>query len=369
MTRILHTEWSDGWGGQERRILEEMRGLHARGHDIWLATRRDAQLRSAANAANIPTITIPLRAATDIDSVIQLSRQLKKLRVDVVNTHSGIDSWIGGIAARWARAPVLLRTRHLNNPLRRHWTNFVHYLPDRIIACGQAIQTRLVAECGFPSEQVVSIPTGIDFKRFSPAKDRESVRTSLDLNPDDEILLMVGVLRGVKRHLLALDALSRLATERPKLKLILAGDGPMQTDIRTQADNLGLGDRVHFLGYRDDIPDLMNAADALLLCSRSEGVPQAITQALGLGLPVIATDVGGVSELILNEKTGILVPPENAPAIASGIERVFNNLTWARTLGEAGKSHVQEHFSLDAMLDATEQLCNDLLQHKKTSHQ
>lgn len=361
--RILHTEWSDGFGGQERRILAEMKGMRARGHDIWLATREGAQLRVAAETAGIPTLILPLRGAADLASAARLARELRRLRIDVVNTHSGVDSWVGGIAARWARSPVLLRTRHLNNPLRRGWTNFVHYLPDRIVACGEAVRARLVEECGFPAAQVVSIPTGIDFAGFRPTRDRATVRAGLGLGEDDELLLMVGVLRGVKRHLLALDALQRLADARPRLQLILAGDGPMRDELGARADALGLAGRVHFIGHRDDVPDLLGAADALLLSSRSEGVPQAVTQALGLGLPVVATRVGGVPELIRDEDTGLLVPPEDAEAMAAALERVFADPDWARSLGERGRAHVHAHFSLDAMLDATERLCDDLLHH------
>lgn len=360
--RILHTEWSDGFGGQERRILAEMTGMRARGHDIWLATRAEAQLHTAAEAAGIPTLHLPLRGAADLASAARLARQLRRLRIDVVNTHSGIDSWVGGIAARWARSPVLLRTRHLNNPLRRGWTNFVHYLPDRIIACGEAVRTRLVDECGFPAAQVVSIPTGIDFARFRPARPRHSVRAALGLDDTDELLLMVGVLRGVKRHLLALEAIHRLGERRPRLQLVLAGDGPMREEIAARAETLGLTGRVHFLGHRDDVPDLMGAADGLLLSSRSEGVPQAVTQELGMGLPVVATDVGGVPELIRQEDTGLLVPTEDADAMAAALDRVFTDPGWAKTLGERGRAHVHAHFSLDAMLDTTERLCDDLLQ-------
>lgn len=359
--RILHTEWSDGFGGQERRILAEMTGMQARGHEVWLATRDQTQLRVAAEAAGIPTLILPLRGAADLASSASLARQLRKHRIDVVNTHSGVDSWVGGIAARWAGTPVLLRTRHLNNPLRRGWTNFVHYLPNRIIACGDAVRVRLIDECGFPASQIVSIPTGIDFTHFRPQRSRSEVRAEFGLADEDEVLLMVGVLRGVKRHLLALEAFAQLVRTRSRLRLVLAGDGPMWGEITAYAATLGIDRQLLLLGHRDDIPDLMTASDALLLSSRSEGVPQAVTQALGLGLPVVATAVGGVPELIHHEETGLLVPAEDADAMATALDRLLEDPLWARTLGQHGQAHVHAHFSLNAMLDATEHLCDDLL--------
>lgn len=359
--RILHTEWSDGWGGQERRIISEMRGMQARGHTLWLATREHARILVEAENAGIPTLTLPFRRAVDPTSVMRLRRQLRRLNVEIVNTHSGVDSWIGGLAARSAGTPVLLRTRHLNIPLRRGWTNFVHYLPDRIIACGEAIRTNLVDECGFPSEQVVSIPTGIDFDSFRPRRSREETRAELGLRNADLAVLMVGIIRSVKRHTVALETLRKLTQDYPNIRLLIAGDGPLRDEVETQADKLGLSSHVCFLGYRDDVADLMQAADVMLLTSRSEGVPQALTQALGLGLPVVATEVGSVPELIRHERTGLLAPAEQPEAIAAQLRRIIDDPDWARRLGAQGRTHVHTHYSLASMLDATERLCEHQL--------
>lgn len=361
--RILHTEWSDGWGGQEQRIVSEMRGMQARGHELILLTRPEAQIREKAEAAGIETLTLPFRNAADLPSSFRLARLARRRHVDLINTHSGVDSWIGGLAARLSATP-LVRTRHLNIPLKRRPSNFVHYLPARIIACGDAVRARLVDECGFPASQVVSIPTGIDFSTFKPARERSAVRTQENCGKSDEIVLMVGVIRGVKRHLLALDVIARLVPQRPRLRLWIAGDGPMRAEVEARTRQLRLEERVHFLGYREDVPDLMQAADALLLTSRSEGVPQVITQALGLGLPVVSTRVGSVSELIDHERTGLLGPPEDADALAHALARLLDHPAWARQLAANGQAHVRAHYSLEAMLDATEKVYAQALEDK-----
>jgi glycosyltransferase involved in cell wall biosynthesis len=360
--RILHTEWSDGWGGQERRIIAEMAGMARRGHHIVLATRPHAKIAAKAREANIGVIELPFSRRTDLGSILRLARYLKRERIDVANTHSGVDSWIGGLAAKLAGTPVLVRTRHLNLPLKRNLLNFVHYLPDRIITCGEGMRRHLAEGCGFPPGQLVSIPTGIDFAAFSPRKSRDAVREELRLREGDFVVLMVGIIRGVKRHEIALKATKQLLAAVPRAQLVLAGEGPMQPDMERLARELGIADRVHFLGHRDDVPDLMAAADVLLLTSRSEGVPQAVTQALGLGLPVVATKVGGVPELIEHERTGLLIPPENPEAAAEALTRIAQDRDWAAKLGTAGREHVLAHFSLEAMLDHTEQLFVELLE-------
>ncbi len=363
--RILHTEWSDGMGGQEQRVLSEMVGMARRGHQVVLVTRLHAKIAAAATAEGITVISLPLRRCTDLRSILKLAHYLRRSHFDVVNTHSSVDSWIGGIAAKLAGTPVLVRTRHLNLPLKRSWWNFVHYLPDTMITCGETMRRQLAEGCGFAPEDMVSIPTGIDFETFAPHSMRPVLlRQELGLAEDAFVVLMVGVIRSVKRHEVALRAMAQFIPLCPRAQLVLAGDGPMRSDMERLAVELGITKHVHFLGHRSDIPDLMAAADALLLTSRSEGVPQAVTQALGMRLPVVSTNVGGVGELVDNEMSGLLIPSEDPTAAAAALLRIQRDKKWARRLGEAGQAHVHNQFSLHTMLDKVEMLLMDLLQKK-----
>lgn len=366
--RILHTEWSDGWGGQERRVLSEMAGMAARGHDLFLVTRPHSHLRREAEAQGIPVSTLPLRGPADLFSIYTLARWLRRWGVDVVNTHSGRDSWVGGLAARLARTPVLLRTRHLNLPLRRSRRNFVHWLPDRIVTCGDAMRRQLVEDCGFPPHQLVSIPTGVDFDRFVPRLPRPELRRSLRLKADDFLVLMVGIIRGVKRHELALRAMPRVVETVPHAHLLIAGDGPMRADTERLTAELGLSGHVYFLGYRDDVAKLMGAVDLLLLTSRSDVVPQAVTQALRLALPVVATAVGRVVELLEHKRTELLVPPEDTRSRVRAVQGVGTAPQEAHAFAERGRTHVLARHSLQAMFNSTLELCDTLLAEKRGSH-
>jgi hypothetical protein len=116
--RILHTEWSDGWGGQERRVVSEIAGMRSRGHEVWLANRPAARIAAEAERRGIPALRLPFRSAFDPATVYRLRDFIRRERIDVVNTHSGKDSWAGGMAARLAGVK-LVRTRHLDLPLRR----------------------------------------------------------------------------------------------------------------------------------------------------------------------------------------------------------------------------------------------------------
>ena len=351
---VLHTEWSDGWGGQERRVLSEMVGMRARGYQQILACRSSSTIGREAKARGIRVVHLPFAGKFDLASIVGLKRLIDQEGVNLVSTHSGIDSWVGSIAARWSGA-LIVRTRHLNLPLKRNIFNFVHYLPHAVVTCGEVMRQNLV-DRGFPPSDVLSIPTGIDFDSFRSRISRADARNKLQLPESCFAIAMVGIIRGVKRHEVALRAFALFRDAHPQARLLLVGDGPMSKDMRQLAEELGLGQSVSFLGHRDDVADLLAAADCFLLSSRSEGVPQAITQALGCGLPVVATAVGGVPELIIDGRTGLLVEPESPQLMAEALARVADDAALASRLGQAGKAHVEEHYSLQAMLNKTEAL-------------
>jgi glycosyltransferase involved in cell wall biosynthesis len=246
---------------------------------------------------------------------------MQREHIDICITHSSIDSWVGGLATKWVGAK-LVRTRHINLPLHRKWYNFVHFLPDRLVTCGEAMRSNLIQNHGFPPAQVVSIPTGINFDDFCPQRDRSAVRDELEVSDETFLVLMVAIIRGIKRHEVAIRAFAEFHQEYPYAVLVLAGDGPLRSSMEQLCRELGVADAARFLGHRDDIPDIIRASDVLVLTSRSEGVPQAVTQALGLGVPVVSTNVGGVLELVIHDETGLLVEPERPGAVAAALRRL-----------------------------------------------
>ena len=361
---VLHTEWSNGWGGQERRVLSEMQGMRERGHRVLLATRKGCTLAHKAAEIGIPVACFAFSGKLDFLTVLRLWQFIRAQGVDIVSTHSGIDSWVGGMAARLSGAR-LVRTRHLNIPLRRSWHNFVHFLPHRIVTCGRATLANLRDDQGFPEDQLTSIPTGINFANFRPRRTRQQVRSELGLSGSDAqtrfIVLMVAVIRAVKRHEVAVDAFALFHQRHPDSLLLLAGEGPMRTQVEAMCAIRGISGAVRFLGHREDIPDLMAASDALILTSRSEGIPQVVTQAMGIGLPVIATAVGGVPELVIDGKTGLLVAPERVEETAAALARLHDDPRLREQLSAAAREHVLAHFSSEAMLNLTEALYSELV--------
>jgi glycosyltransferase involved in cell wall biosynthesis len=351
---IVHTEWSDGFGGQEHRILLECREMMRRGHRAAIVCRPEALLLGRAGDAGIPVIPVPIRSSADLAAVAAMVRIFRQRGATVVNTHSGKDSWVGSVAAKVARVPLLIRTRHISVPIRRHPFNMVYRWPDGYITTGEMIRDHLLAE-GIPAERVVSIPTGVDPERFSPAVDGGRIRREFGIAPDVFLVSMIGVLRTWKRHDLFLEAIRLLRERGVPAGALVAGEGPRREAIEAEIAAKGLAGTVILAGYRADVPEILAASDALVLPSdRFEGVPQVILQALAMERAVIASPVGGIPEVVHPEETGLLCPAGDAAAYAGALERLARDPALGERLGKAGRDRVLARYTVAAMGDRTE---------------
>ncbi|GAB6182650.1 glycosyltransferase family 4 protein [Thermodesulfovibrio hydrogeniphilus] len=358
--KILHTEWSDGMGGQEKRVLYECKGLMEKGHSVTLVCREKSRIKEKAIELGIEVITLPLRKPYDIESIIKLVKILKQKKVNIINTHSGIDSWIGAIAGKIAGVKAIVRTRHLNLPLRRNIFNFVHYLPDLFITCGENMRKNLIENNGFPSEKVISIPTGVEEKFFYVKRDK-SIKQKFGLDQNNQIIINVGILRLVKNHELTIIAFSKVLNEFPFAKLFLIGEGPRKNFLMDLVKKLNIENSVIFTGFQEDVTPFYSVADVFVLSSKSEGLPQALLQAMAVGVPVVATAVGGVPEVVKHEITGLLTKPDDADELAENIIKVLKNPRFGEIMAEKAKKEIKEKHSLKAMLDKIESVYMELV--------
>lgn len=361
--RILHTEWSDGLGGQEKRILLEATGLAERGHEVTIVCREEARIKKEALRQGIEVETLPFRRLYDIESILRLYAFIKKKRSHVVNTHSGIDSWIGGIAARLAGVPLLVRTRHLNIPLRRNILNFIHYLPDVYITCGEDMRQNLINKCGFPFQKVVSVPTGIEPVFFDIKRDSEA-KVKYGLNSDNIVVTNVGILRKVKGHEVTLRSVKRVIGSFPHVRFLIVGDGPRREHLEEMVNELGISGYVLFTGFIENVAEVYSFTDVAILSSWSEGLPQSLLHAMAAGVPVVATKVGGVPEVVIHEETGILIEPGDSESLSKGIIRVLKDPLLREHMVSKAREIIKSRYTIDHMLDKTESLYRELLSRK-----
>lgn len=320
---------------------------------MLLVCRPGARIRSEAEKHGVRVITLPLRRPFDVPSILKLRKILKEQAVDIVNTHSGVDSWVGAIAAKLAGVPLLVRTRHLNIPLKRSIFNFVHYLPDVYITCGENMRNTLVDQCGFAAERVVSIPTGVPMEFFDVARDAGG-KKAFGLDPETPVISNVGILRRVKGHETTFRAVPAVVREFPHVRFLIVGDGPRRQELERMAEDMDIKKYMVFTGFRDDIRAVYACTDVAILSSWSEGLPQSVLQALACGVPVIATRVGGVPEVVIQGKTGVLVEAGDHEGLAREIVTALREPAKARQVALAGKEFVRNSHSVEHMLDQLE---------------
>jgi len=268
----------------------------------------------------------------------------------------------GGLtAAALARVPGIVATVHLfpevsfsraTYAIQRILASAV----DCYIGVSRDVVRRLGQTFGVPARKLRMVHNGVPLHHFDVPVDN-ALRATLGVGVEQRIVLTIGRLVQQKGHRYLLQAAARV----PNAVFVLLGDGPEQSALEAQASALGVRNRVVFLGYRQDVPDLLACADLLVLPSLFEGLPLSVLEAMAAGKPVIATDVGGTSEVIEPEQTGLLVPPANPGALAGAIRRVLFDRRLAERLALTGKARVRDEFSAATMVQSVTQIYEDVL--------
>jgi len=290
-----------------------------------------------------------MRGAWDIAAALGLRRAMRAQRVDVVHTHSSVDSWVGGLAARSLGLP-LVRSRHVSIPIPRRRA-LVYRLADRIVTSGDTV-AGVVAAAGVPRERIVAIGPGVDTRRFHPGISGTAVRAELGLT--GPVVGLVANIRGSKGHRYFLEAARDVLRVRPDARFLIVGDGIGFDDVRRRVKDLALDDGVIMTGFRRDVPEVMAALDVLVLPSiRSEAMSQVVPQALAIGTPVVGTTVGGTPELVRDGHNGRLVPPADAAALARAIVELLDDPARARAMAQRGQAEVLAQHSLEAAMART----------------
>ncbi len=363
---ILHTESSTGWAGQEMRIILEAREMKKLGYRIIIAVQPGSGIIPAIDREGFEKKILNMRKKDFIISIIYLMKTIAKYKVDIVSTHSSWDSWIASIAARASRRrPIILRTRHLSTPISKGILSRIvyQYLPHLIITTGNSIRETLININHFPENKIISIPTGVDLNVFYPRPMNNTLRAELGISQEEKAIGTIAALRSWKGHNYLLEAAKILIERRKGVKFVIVGDGPRYTHLIEKAVSLGIKDWVLFLGYRDDINDVLSALDMVVLPSyANEGVPQAILQAMAMEKPVIACNTGSIPEVTHDRETGILVEPKNSQALAESIALLLDTPDICSKVAINAKKFIESEYSLKNMVVKIEKVYNSFIQ-------
>lgn len=344
--RVLHVRTVCGnGGGPEKTIFRGADYLPALGVEAEALYLLDAHapadaLRAMGAAASMPVHFVTEKSALDASGASALARLTRHDRFDIVHTHDYKANALARLLASTASYRIVATAHGYNQTTVREGC---YYALEKLllrradaVICPSQPLLELLADSGVSRRRLCLIPNGIELDRwpFQPRRQRAGAGR----------LLYVGRLSREKNVSALLDATALLVSRRHAVRLEVAGDGPEHDRLTERIDALGLSAAARLLGHREDVLDLLAAADVLVNPSLAEAMPNSVLEALACGAPVVATDVGATGELVLHEQTGLLTPPGDAEAMAWAVERLLAAPDFAQALAVRGRSHVEEKF-------------------------
>lgn len=326
---------------------------------VFLCLDHLGELGENLKADGFPISVLGRREGFDLRCARRLSRQLKAEGVDLIHAHQYTPffySLTAGLVGR--RRPILFTEHgrfHPDYPRKKRMLFNKMFLKrrDRVVAVGEAVRKALNDNEGIAAERVQVIYNGIDLSRFEiddPAV-RPRLRQELNLADDDFVAVLVGRLDYLKDHLTAVRTAERVVRQIPNFKLLLVGEGEERTAIEREVAERNVSHCVRLLGTRRDVPELLNASDVCLLTSISEGIPLTLIEGMAASLPVVATDVGGVAEVVIEGQTGLLAPAKDDAALAASIIQLHGDAELCSRLGSSGRERARAVFAEEAMHD------------------
>jgi glycosyltransferase involved in cell wall biosynthesis len=370
--RIVHVIKVTGIAGAERHLLTLLPALRERGVEVHLVplTEPDNPVADFTQAMQERGITVHPQVIghdADLRMAWRLRDLFRQLAPDIVHTHLLHADLYGIPGARLAGVPVIVTSRHNDNAFRRRFpVRQVNQGLWRMVDAGIAISdsiARFAREVeGAPAGKVHRIYYGLEFD--ANAVDRREARRALcresGLEPQTPRVGIVCRLVEQKGVVYGLRAFSRVTAESPA-HLVIAGDGPLRESLEAEARALGIAERVHFLGWRDDVPQLMAAFDVFLLPSLWEGFGLVLLEAMSQQTPVVASAVSAIPEIVVDRQTGLLAPPRDADTLAGALRTLLHDLPLARHFGLMGQERLEATFNAGAMIAATYDLYRALL--------
>jgi glycosyltransferase involved in cell wall biosynthesis len=350
--RILHTESGPNWGGQEMRILEQVRWLNGHGHQAWVAARPGSKIIARAVEWGLPYFEVNFRGSANPGVIRQLRRIVREQGIDVVDCHSSRDASHCTLL-RLFGIPVV-RTLHLE-VIHFDWAHRLvwRHGNDRLIVVTEVLRQRLAA-LGLDAAKIDVINEGIDLAEFDCRRSGDPVRTELGIPAGCKVITNIGMIRPDKGQQYFVEAAAAIAAAYPEVRFLIVGAATLpeyERELRAHIQASPQRDKFILAGFRSDIADLIAASDCLVVSSLAEAHSRIIPEGFAMKRPVVATRVGGIPELVTPGVTGTLVEPADAAAIAAGVIRVLESDQGA--ILENAHAMAQDRFAIEGMMRRT----------------
>ncbi|MCC6650602.1 MAG: glycosyltransferase family 4 protein [Candidatus Eisenbacteria bacterium] len=371
MIRVAHVVEAMHQGGAESLVIEHVRLAAPDVHSTVIALNRGGPALEAAGAGGAETLLLQ-KGGAKAQGLLRLARELRERRIDVVNAHNPIGAVYGTLAARMAGVPVVVRTEHsIHYPGRggrlygmvEPWLTG---LSDRVICVCEASRESHVSRLGNHAHRFVTILNGIAADADGAAgaaggRDRMNIRASLGVVPGEPLALTVGSLTVQKSQDVMLRGMAVALERVPNATLLIAGEGRLRDELLALHAQLGLGERVRFIGARLDVPELMHACDLFVLSSSREGLSVTLLEAMRAGRATLATAIGGNPEAVADGVNGRIVPGGDPAAFGAALADMLSDPRALAEYGAAGERRWRERFTAERMVGTTEVLYREAL--------
>lgn len=357
--RVVHLVSTLNMGGLEKVVYDLTRLADRNQFELQVICLGEVgELATDYAALGIPVTSLGVLGKGIMSGIRALSRVLRSDPPDVIHTHNPSPHIVGAVAAKWVGTRVVVHTKHGRNypdEFRKVWVNRVAtWFTDQVVAVSQDSAEVATKIERITRHKVLTIRNGIDLNKFS-GDFSEASRDPL------RAIHVARLMYPTKDQKTLLRAVRLIADREPKFQLNIVGDGPHRNEIVQLAADLNLGANVRFLGCRHDVPQLLADAGLFVLSSVTEGLSLTLLEAMAMGLPIVATRVGGNPEVVEDGTTGLLVPPQSPQAMADAMLSLIRNPDRAAQMGLAGRERVEEHFDLRKVVARYENLYVDLL--------
>ncbi len=362
--RILFLNSIQMFGGGEIWMLRALRALQQRGHEVWLCCRPHTELAERAADAGIPVKLVRFRSDFDPWCILQLVRFMRRHRIEVVLTNMDKELRNAGVAAKLAGVRAVIPRRGIDYPLKNRWRYRFAYnvLATHVLANSHATKRALLQNAPWlDAERIEVIHNGIALDAFVQSA-RHSFRKEWKIPAQAPVLGFVGQLDERKGLGVLLSAFELIRQRLPEARLVLAGEGPLREMIESAARERGWEENVVLAGFVDDVAAVMQAIDVLVLPSYWEGFGIVIIEAMACGRPVITTNLSSMPEIVEDGRTGYLIPPGEAQALAEHALTLLQDRALRERMGTAGRERAAQHFSHDMMIARLEALFTRALQ-------
>lgn len=363
---LIHVILKLDVGGLERVVIDLLRNLNLRIYNpILCCLEKYGTMIQEVNELGIDVIALGKKEeGLELSLIPRLAKILRQNKIDILHSHNSSPHFYSTLAGKVAGTPINIYTIH-GQELHRA-DKLLSYMTDMIVAVSDDARKLMVRRGGIPQRKVMTILNGIDEGKYHSDVNVTLKKRSIGLAEDDLVIGIVARLAPEKDHNTLLEAFKIvLQKTNKKVKLVVVGDGNLRKELEEKARHISISENTIFLGERHDVPELLATFDLFVLSSLTEGISLTLLEAMAAGLPIVATNVGGNPEIVLNNQTGIIVPSRDPISMANGIVKVIGNINKAKQMGEMGKDRMAKVFSVKTMAKKYEEVYDKFLSQRK----